>query len=76
MGSSSYTERRNMRGVTTRGVYDGGDQERELSAKHEFWQSKASLWPRTSALLGALAESWKRDAEDHDVDAEQRKLKS
>lgn len=71
-----YTERRNMRGVTTRGVYDGGDQERELSAKYEFWQSKASLWPRTSALLGALAESWKRDAEDHDVDAEQRKLKS
>ncbi len=71
-----YTERRNMRGVTTRGVYDGGDQERELSAKYEFRQSKASLWPRTSALLGALAESWKRDAEDHDVDAEQRKLKS
>lgn len=71
-----YTERRNMRGVTTRGVYDGGDQERELSAKYESWQSKASLWPRTSALLGALAESWKRDAEDHDVDAEQRKLKS
>jgi hypothetical protein len=71
-----YTERRNMRGVTTRGVYEGGDQERELSAKYGFWQSKASIWPRTSALLGALAESWKRDAEDHDVDAEQRKLKS
>lgn len=71
-----YTERRNMRGVTTRGIYDGGNQERELSAKYEVWQAKASLWPRTSALLGALAESWKRDAEDHDVDAEQRKLKS
>lgn len=71
-----YTERRNMRGVTVRGVYDGGDQERELSAKYELWRSKASLWPRTSALLGALAESWMRDAADHDVDAEQRKLKS
>lgn len=71
-----YTERRNMRGVTTRGMYDGGEQERELSAKYEVWQSKTSLWPRTSALLGALAESWKKDAAHQDVDAEQRKLKS
>ena len=59
-----------MRGVTTRGMYDDGDQERELSAKYEVWQSTASFWPRTSALLGTLAESWKRDTGDHDVDAE------
>jgi len=71
-----YIERRNMRGVTMRGVYDGGDQERELAASYEDWRSKAMIWPRTSALLRALAQSWEKDAGDHDVEAAQRKLKS
>ncbi|UWQ78705.1 hypothetical protein K3725_15530 [Leisingera sp. S132] len=70
------TERYNMRGVTMRGIYDGGEQERELAARYREWQSIAGLWPRTSAVLGAIAENWEKEAKSHDIDAAQRKLRS
>lgn len=71
-----YIERRNMRGVTMRGYYEGGDQERELAKKYNRWQSLAQAWPRTSNLLRNIADSWDQDAKYYDIEAEQKKLKS
>ena len=70
------TERYNMRGVTTRNVYDGGDQERELEVRYREWQTISGSWLRTSAMLGAIAKNWEGDAKSHDVVAAQRMLKS
>ena len=64
-------EVRNSRGVTSRGMYDGGDQERSLADKYSQWaEATQARWPRTSAMLRRLAESYERDARRHDIDAE------
>ncbi|GID29127.1 hypothetical protein [Paractinoplanes brasiliensis] len=60
----------NRRGVTTRGVYDGGDQERQLATDYQRQASAAAAWPRTRKLLTSLAESYERDARGFDVEAE------
>jgi hypothetical protein len=61
----------NSRGITSRGVYDGGTQEREMAARYRDWARRAAMtWPRTSRLLRLLAESYERDAREHDARAE------
>jgi hypothetical protein len=63
--------RLNSRGVTSRGVYDGGDQERTLAAKYRSGSnSTKATWPRTSRVLRAIAESYERDAKREDLEAE------
>ncbi len=61
----------NSRGVTTRGVYDGGVQERAIADGYRKWAkiTKAD-WPRTTRLLEGLAESYERDAQRLDAEAE------
>jgi hypothetical protein len=55
------------RGVTTRGLYDGGAQERALAAKYSDWAHRtAGKWRRTNRLLRDLAESYERDARRED----------
>ncbi|PPK68534.1 hypothetical protein V5P93_004358 [Actinokineospora auranticolor] len=62
-------------GMTTRGVYDGGQQERASAAKYLAWAADVELdWPHTARVLRDHAESlraqgrhWDREAEDdHD----------
>lgn len=61
----------NSRGVTTRGVYDGGRQERQLARRYRDWsKDTASKWPRTSRVLRSLADTYERDARHHDARAE------
>ncbi|MGD0167879.1 MAG: helix-turn-helix domain-containing protein [Gaiellaceae bacterium] len=61
----------NSRGVTSRGVYDGGKQERELSARYREWAKQTSTtWPRTSRVLRGLAENYEQDAQREDERAE------
>lgn len=60
----------NARGITSRGVYDGGEQERELAQRYREWaQQTAGRWPRTSRVLRGLAESYERDARREDLRA-------
>ena len=68
-------ERVNMRGVTTRGPYDGGDQERAIAAQVRQWSDAASAWPRTSRMLKEMAAGWERDAEWHDIRARQDQIR-
>jgi hypothetical protein len=70
------TERYNMRGVVTRAVFEGGEQERELARTHREWLEGRREYPRTAALLGRMADSWDREAELEDTRAEQDKLRS
>lgn len=63
----------NSRGVTSRGAFDGGDQERAVAAGY-FTQTEkiGDRWPRTAAILRTLAEGYERDARRMDEDAERR----
>jgi hypothetical protein len=63
--------RRNSRGVTWRGVYDGGEQERGLAQQYRKWSSVVrTKWPRTARILHDLAESYEREARREDLKAE------
>ncbi|HEX8574565.1 MAG TPA: hypothetical protein VF759_17625 [Allosphingosinicella sp.] len=70
------TERFNMRGVTTRGMYDGGDQERVLADEYQGHARASHRWPRTADMLERMAAGWARDAERQDLEARQRRLRS
>jgi hypothetical protein len=64
----------NSRGVTTRGAFDGGDQERAVAAGYSEQAKKfAERWPRAAALLRELGESYERDARRLDEEAERRR---
>ena len=69
-------ERFNMRGVHGRAVFEGGDQERDLAAQNYRNADLAAAWPRTAALMRAIARNWDEDAKRADLEAAQRKLRS
>ena len=58
----------NLRGTTSRRPGDGGEQERDLAGSYGSWQrAMAVSHPRTSRLLGRLAERYRSDANWQDV---------
>ena len=66
-----FTGAFNSRGVTRRGVYDGGEQERALANKYrEGAKTTAHTWRRTSRLLRRLADSYERHARHEDARAQ------
>ncbi|MFF4793616.1 hypothetical protein ACFY2M_28490 [Streptomyces sp. NPDC001276] len=62
----------NKRGVTSRGLLDGGVQESELARSFREQAEHARAWPRTRKLLKGLAESYEADARREDQEAERR----
>jgi hypothetical protein len=61
----------NSRGPTSRGLLDGGAQERELVTKHDDLAARIrDGWPRTAALLSSLARGYEREARRHDEETE------
>ncbi|NUV61068.1 hypothetical protein [Streptomyces sp. CAI-85] len=62
----------NKRGVTSRGLLDGGVQESELAQSFREQAERARAWPRTRKLLKGLAESYEADARREDQEAERR----
>ena len=63
----------NSRGVTSRAMNDGGRQERELAQYYRRCAEQTALeWPRTSAVLEQIAESYENEGVQHDEDAERR----
>ncbi len=64
--------KRNLRGITTRGAFDGGDQERFLAHNYRENATKiAATWPYTAKLLRKIADSYEFEAGEHDNRAEQ-----
>jgi len=63
--------RLNSRGVTWRGVYDGGSQERTLAEQYKQWSLRVQVqWPRTARILRAIAGSYERNAAREDERAQ------
>ena len=63
IGNGFTIGRFNQRGVTSRGIYDGGAQERSLAAEYREYADKCAVkWPFTSRLLRGIADSYVADA--------------
>lgn len=61
----------NSRGTTSRGLTDGGAQERDLAARYAgYAQQVGDAWPRTAGVLRGLAEEYRRQAVWHDERAD------
>lgn len=65
----------NKRGVYGKAMHEGGTQERSLAAKYRSWATQTVHFPRTSAMLLRISESWERHADDEDKRAEIGKMK-
>jgi len=63
----------NKRGVTSRGLLDGGAQEWELAKRHRRPAGAAAPWPRTKKILNRIADSYESDALREDEKAERRR---
>ncbi len=62
----------NSRGFTSRGMFEGGDQERQLAQQYQTWAEMVQTrWPRTAAMHRRIAEHFEWVARRHDDDAEQ-----
>ena len=69
--SGCQAEVYNSRGPTSRGLLDGGAQERELVKKYDDLASQIrDGWPRTAAILSSLARGYEREARRNDEEAE------
>jgi hypothetical protein len=62
----------NLRGCFSKGLYEGGKQERELAAQYYGFADICSKWPRTAAMLRAVAEDYIHDANREDERAKAR----
>ena len=63
--------RRNLRGIVSKSVYEGGEQERHLQREYEeFARAMGGRWRRTSRVLRAIADSYGREAQREDEEAE------
>ncbi|QEN86749.1 hypothetical protein FZC33_10595 [Labrys sp. KNU-23] len=60
------TERFNMRGVYTKSMTEGGEQERELATRYRNWAKTSDTYPRTARLLERIAEGYDHEAKDAD----------
>lgn len=61
----------NGRGTSSRGMHDGGEQERQLAKKyHGFADACQMRWPRVSATLRRLARVYEADARHMDDQAD------
>ena len=70
------TEIYNNRGVVSRGLNDGGNQERELAEKYKKMSDAVKAkWPRTAAMLRSMAESYERQAKYEDIDSDLHDLR-
>ena len=64
----------NTRGVTTRSIDGGGEQEAELAERYaEAAEKVVDRWPRTGAMLRRVADSYRDDAKREDAVADLRK---
>lgn len=63
----------NQRGVTSRGMNDGGEQERQLVKKYREYAEKCKVsWPRTALTLRHIADHYEAEARSQDEHSETR----
>jgi hypothetical protein len=64
----------NRRGVTSRGLFDGGEQERQLARQYGEAAEACAAWPRTMRVLRGLEESYLRDGNREEAETESLRL--
>lgn len=70
IGRGFIIRKQNMRGVTSRGMYDGGEQERKLAERYRADSVKIrSEFPFTAGLLNQLADTYVNQATQQDDDS-------
>ena len=63
----------NSRGVFTKGLREGGQQERELAERYGTWaRAVADRWPRMAAVLRGIETDYRRDASREDAKSDRR----
>ena len=62
----------NLRGSFSKGMYEGGDQERKIAEKFNRYADICANWPRTSAVLRGVASAYLREAAQEDERAKAR----
>jgi hypothetical protein len=63
----------NSRGVFSRSLTEGGEQERQLSERYRGYADALNdAWPRTAAMLRRIADVYASEARREDVEAELR----
>ena len=73
MDSGLRTGYFNLRGSYMKGIYEGGQQERELAAKYDRYAEICSRWVRTAEVHRRLARQYRAEAEREDERAAARK---
>lgn len=68
-------ERLNMRGVFSKAMGEGGQQERALAEQAKGWARAMPDFPRTANMLSAVAEMWFREGEAADASAAKEALR-
>jgi hypothetical protein len=63
---------RNLRGVWSKDLYEGGKQERDLAEKFEGYANTCSRWPRTAKALRSVANDYRSEANEEDERAKAR----
>lgn len=66
----------NKRGVYSKAINEGGSQERKLADQYQAWADHTHQFPRASAMLAAIADMWRKQADGEDTRAEKNKLKT
>ena len=73
IGQGFTTGKFNLRGVTSRGMFDGGEQERSLADSYRANAANiASAWPHTAQLLRRLADSYESSGRQFDRESDWR----
>jgi hypothetical protein len=62
-------EKFNMRGVFSKSPGEGGQQERDFAARERAFAAVCAGWPRTAAMLEAMAQRWEAAARTEDISA-------
>jgi hypothetical protein len=61
----------NQRGVTSRDIFEGGEQERALEREYrDMAVTLGTRWPRTARILRGIADGYKAEARQNDARAE------
>ena len=73
VGQGFTTGKFNLLGMTGRGVFEGGEQERSLADGYRADAAKiSSLWPFTASLLRRLADSYESSGRQFDSESDWR----
>jgi len=62
----------NLRGTSTKGIYEGGKQERDIAAVFNRYADACVSWPRTASILRGVAGDYLREAVEEDERARAR----